>query len=72
MFKELRISPEKIFLNEGETGAVARMCSAKKVFLENLQNPQENICVRVSAGACSYIKKETLTQVFSCEFLRNF
>ena len=35
---------------------------------------QENICVRVSfliklrALACNFIKKETLTQVFSCEF----
>ena len=36
------------------------MCSMKKVFLEILQNSQENTCTRAS-------KKETLAQVFSCE-----
>ena len=36
------------------------MCSIKKVFLEILQNSQENTCTRAS-------KKETLAQVFSCE-----
>ena len=35
-----------------------RRCSVKKVFLENSQNSQENTCAR----------KETLAQVFSCEF----
>ena len=30
------------------TEAVARRCSIKQVFLEILQNSQENICVRVS------------------------
>ena len=57
----------------GITEAVARKCSVKKVFLEISQNSQENTCVRVSffnkvAGAYSFIKKETLAQVFSCEF----
>ena len=38
------------------------------------QNSQENICARVSfliklqAEPCNFIKKETLAQVFSCEF----
>ena len=40
-------------------------CSVKKVFLEISQNSQENSCARV---ACNFIKKETLAQVFSCEF----
>ena len=40
------------------------MCSVKKVFLEILQNSQENTCARVSF----LIKNETLAQVFSCEF----
>ena len=44
--------------------AVARSCSVKKVFLEILQNSQENTCARV----CNFIKKETLTQLFSCKF----
>ena len=35
----------------------------EKVFLEILQNSQENTCARVSfqADACSFIKKETLS-----------
>ena len=54
--------------------AVAWRRSVKKVFLEIPQNSQENTCVIVSfvmklqAEACNFIKKETLTQVFSCEF----
>ena len=34
----------------------------KNVFLKISQNSQENSC------AWNFIKKETLTQVFSCEF----
>ena len=46
------------------------------MFLEISQNSQENTCARVSfltklqacrPEACNFIKKETLTQVFSCE-----
>ena len=57
---------------------VARKCSVKKMFLEIPQNSQENTCARVSfliklqASACNFIKKEALTQVFSCEFCENF
>ena len=46
----------------------------KKVFLEISQNLQGNSCTKVSfliklqAESCSFIKKETLVQVFSCEF----
>ena len=46
------------------------------MFLEILQNSQENTCARVSflkklmAGACNLIEKETLAQVFSCEFCK--
>ena len=57
-----------------------RRCSVKKVFVKISQNLQENTCVWVSfliksflkktmtQEACNFIKKETLTQVFSCEF----
>ena len=46
------------------------------MFLEILQNSQENTCVRVSfliklqaeAETCNYIKNEALAQVLSCEF----
>ena len=54
--------------------AVAKRCSVKKVFLEISLNSQESTCARVSfliklqASACSFIKKETLAHVFSCEF----
>ena len=44
----------------------------KKVFLAISQHSQENICARVSflikLEAWDLKKKETLTQVFSCEF----
>ena len=39
--------------------------SVKKVFLEISQNSQENTCARVSF---QFIKKETVAQVFSCEY----
>ena len=47
----------------------------KKVFLKISQNSQENNCARVSFSiklACNFIKKETLAQVFSCEFCKIF
>ena len=47
-----------------KTEAVVRRCSVKKVFLEILQNSQENTCARV------FIKKETLAQVFPYEFCK--
>ena len=46
----------------------------EKLIMEISQNPQENICVKVSfliklqAEACNFIKRKTLEQVFSCEF----
>ena len=45
----------------------------KKVFLEILQNLQENTCVKLSflivtcLRPATLLKKETLAQVFSCE-----
>ena len=49
-----------------------RWCSVKKVFLEISLNSHENSCDRVSflikLQAYNFIKKETLAQVFSCEF----
>ena len=37
----------------------------KYVFLKNSQSSRENTCARFS---CNFIKKETLAQVFSCDF----
>ena len=36
--------------------------------VKNSQNSEENTCARVSFLTCSFIKKEALTKVFSCEF----
>ena len=47
--------------------AVAQMCFVRKVFLEILQNWQENTCARVSfLIKLQASGKETLAQVFSC------
>ena len=50
-------------------------CSVKKVFLKILQYSQKNTCARVpfliKLQAWTFIKKETLVQVFSCEFFKN-
>ena len=40
----------------------------QKVLLEISQNSKENTCAR--GAACNFIKKETLAQVFSCEFCK--
>ena len=63
-----------LYLGKKLSEAVARRCFVKMVFLEISQNLQENNCARVSfliklhPEACNFIKKETLAQVFSCEF----
>ena len=51
----------------------------KMIFWKISQNSQDDICVRVSflitlqsCEACSFIKKETSTQVFSCEVFKIF
>ena len=51
-------------------------CSVKRVVLEILQKSQGNTCVRVSflinlqGSTCNLIKKQTLAQVFPCEFCK--
>ena len=44
------------------TETVAQKCSIKKVFLQILQNSQEN-----KVEVCNFVKVETLAQVFSRE-----
>ena len=64
------------FMNSTE--AVAQRCSVKKLFLEISQNSYQNTCVRISfliklqASTCNFIKKESLAQVFPCEFCEIF
>ena len=52
--------------------AAVRWCSGKEVFLEILQNLQENTCARdfflIKFKECSFIRNESLAQVISCEF----
>ena len=52
------------------------MFCKQKVFLEILQNSQENICGGVSLrklqAACSFIREGTLAEVFSCKFCKIF
>ena len=53
--------------------AVVRRCSVKKLFLEISQNSQESTLARDTflmklQKACNFINKESLAQVFSCEF----
>ena len=54
--------------------AFARMCSVKKVVLKISKNSQKNTCVRVSFfnKVATLLKKETLAQVFFCEFWEIF
>ena len=52
--------------------ADVQKCFVKKVFLQISQNSQERTCARVSflikLQACNFIKRETLAQMFFCEF----
>ena len=61
-----------LFLLRSE--AVVRRCSIKKMFLKISKNSQENTCARVSFLIKLQAKaaKETLAQVFSCEFFATF
>ena len=66
---------QKSSMNDGiHIETASRGVLWKKVFLDILKNSRENTCARVSffiklqALAFNFIKKETLAQVFSCEF----
>ena len=61
--KDLKSNRWEIFFMNS-TKAVTQRCSAKKVFLEILQNSW--------ASTCNFIKKEALAQVFCCEFWEIF
>ena len=52
-----------------QTEAVVHRGSVKNVFLKISQNSQENICARF---CFNFIKKETLAQLFPCEFCKIF
>ena len=54
------------------------MCSVQKVFWKIPENSQESTCARVSfleklqVEVCNFIKKETLPQLFYCDFWEIF
>ena len=53
------------------SGAVARRCSIKKVVLKNFAKfTEKHLCqsLFLIKLTCDFIKKETLAQVFSCQF----
>ena len=53
-----------------EAEAAILRYSVKMVFLEISQDSQENICAGVSFLISNFIEKETLAQVFFCEFCK--
>ena len=58
-------------LQKAIAGSSHQRCSIKKVFLKNSQNSQENTSQKIHRTppeTCYFIKKETLAQLFSCEF----
>ena len=66
MSQTVRLMLVHMFYFECGLEAVTRWCSVKKEFLKILQNSPENTWE--GWEACNFIKKETLAQVFSCEF----
>ena len=67
-----------VYIWTDHSEAVAQRCSVKKMFLQLLQNSQENTCARVSfliklqTSVRNFIKKETLALVLSCQFCEIF
>ena len=61
-----------------ESKTVVRRCSVKRVFCEISQNSQENTCARDSFNnvadlrPATLLKKESVAQVFYCEFCEIF
>ena len=54
------------------TEAAIERCSVKKMFLEISQDSQGNLCKSLFFNeVANFTKKETLIQVFSCEFCEN-
>ena len=74
-FKKMKIRYQQD-LSILHSEVVTQRCSVKKVFLEILQNSQENTCARVCFSVncrhntCNFIKKEALAQAFSCEICK--
>ena len=66
-----------IGLNEAHSKAVVCICPAIEMPLRSLENAHKNTCAGVfllikSQVSCDFLKKETPTKVFPCEFCTTF
>ena len=76
-FKNFAILTQKNLCQSRSLQADVCRCFSKQLFLKTEQYSQENTCVGISlfgkvAGlqSCNFVKKETLAQMFSCEFCK--
>ena len=53
-----------LFTGQSRRKALLDLCKSWK----EKKQPPEVFCKKVTGGACNFIKKETLAQVFSCGF----
>ena len=68
---------EKSRVAEAATGDVLSRKVYLKLFLQNSQETGKHLCqsfflIKLQVEDCNFIKKETLTQVFSCEVCKIF
>ena len=61
-----RCSVKKVFL-EVSQNSQENICASVSSLIK-LQGARVSFLIKLQAKACNFIKKETLTQVFSCEF----
>ena len=72
-FESLVFTPNNLCSLGRVRSSRLKVLCRKGIFRHFSQNSQENTCARVSIliklqASCNFIKKETLAQVFSCEF----
>ena len=61
-----RCSVKKVFLEVSQNSQENTCASVSSLI--KLQGARVSFLIKLQAKACNFIKKETLTQVFSCEF----
>ena len=75
--KELATKTINLKINEIHSEMVVGICSAKQMPPKISENSQENTCAGVLLliklqASCNFLKQETPTQVFPCEFCKTF
>ena len=69
IFSGKHLQQSSFFLSPPSFRSSHQSCSIKKGVLRNLTTfTGKHLCQSCRSEACSFIKKETLAQVFSCEF----